>query len=74
MDIYKLLSSFSDNSFLDAEEIKFYTTYPHQQRYPNIFVKNSKHPFLKPNMLTLLVQNQLQKHFCKMIASFCTFL
>lgn len=28
IDIYELLSFFSDNSFLDAEEIKFYTIYP----------------------------------------------
>lgn len=28
IDIYELLSSFTDNSFLDAEEIKFYTISP----------------------------------------------
>lgn len=28
IDIYKLLSFLSDNSFLDRGEIKFYTIYP----------------------------------------------
>lgn len=28
IDIYKLLSFLSDNSFLDGGEIKFYTIYP----------------------------------------------